>query len=161
MIFVPLARADAERLRDAGPAGARDGVRGFAATASLVRAHGLGPKDEDEAAYTAQAYAMTAGLLAGVWPDGDRVVLAAEVADGSVTDEHSDLGEVRADGLGWSVVAAVFSDGPEPDPTARPAVIAAAAALAGTALEDAVDRPEVEQLLEQHDLLWHVPDERW
>ncbi|MFP5283352.1 MAG: DUF6912 family protein [Actinomycetes bacterium] len=152
LVFLPSTRTVAERLREGS--GTPAPQVGYAATAGLRRAHGLGPAETEEAEYTALAYAGAAALVAAEEPV--RLVLAAEVAEDRLTGgPRPDLGEVVVSGLGWGDVVALFLD----DRDSRAAVARARAAVAGQALVDAVETEPVRALLEEVDLLWYDPAE--
>lgn len=162
MIFIPVGRPTAIGLRDG--AALDHSLAGYAATPGLIAALGLDPKPSEDANFQAQTYAMVAGLVAAQWPDGHRVVLAAEVPDGSVRDDPetpTEWGSVRVADIAWAWVTAVFSDGTEPQPEVSAAVRLAADRVRGDELSTALDSAEVEGLIDAHDLLWHVPDEPW
>ena len=166
MVFVPFDRAAAEGLQNDGePATERVGC---AATAGLRQAHGLDTgvdaSLDEEANFQAQTYAIILGLTERRWPDGRRIVLAADVPDPLVAGAPvvpAQFGQVVVAELRWAWVSAVFSDGGAPPATLPGAVRVATDAVAGSSLADAAERPEVDQLIEEHDLLWHVPDEPW
>lgn len=70
-------------------------------------------------------------------------------------------GSVRLAEFAWPWVSAVFSDGTAPEPGVAVAVQVAAARVDGDELSAALGRPEVQGLIDEHDLLWHLPDEPW
>lgn len=144
-VFVPLAVSAARQWRSTGSAsdlvGYADGpaLRGWLGGARL---------DDEEADYVALNHAGVAALLL----DGAsiRLVLAVdrEIAGG-------ELGAVRLSQVAWSDVRSLFADEPE----ASEAVANARTAVAGLDLAAALAAPEVEQLLDAHDLLWYAPEE--
>ena len=149
MVFVPVAMAAALALRAGEPV---PPARGFAATPSLRRALGPGTDDEeaDFAVLSAAGVAVLDGLVGS-----RRLVLAAEVPEGHVSDRGGDLGEVEVRDLGWRQVQALFAD----EESAAAAVRAAASAAAGVAVEAAFDLPAVVELTDTFDLLWYAPEE--
>ena len=162
MTFIPVDRPTAACLRDGTVL--RQPFVGNAATPGLIAELGLDSGPSEEANFQAQTYAMVAGLIAALWSDGNRVVLAADVPDGSIRDDDETAtgwGSVRVENLAWDWVTAVFSDGTEPEPDVSAAVRIAADRVRGDGLPAALVCPEVERLIDAHDLLWHVPDEPW
>ena len=149
LVFIPVDRADAVALR----AGAELGNRpGCAPTAGLAGA--LEPDaGAEEVEFAALSNAGVLALSAGSNPL--RLVLAADVADGQVTDRGSDLGEVTVAGLRWAQVQALFAD----EPAAEPAVARARADSAGLGLAEALATGSVAALLSEVDLLWFAPEE--
>ena len=105
MIFIPVGRPTAADLRD-GTAPEQP-LTGYAATPGLVAGLGLDPGPSEDANFQAQTYAMVAGLVAALWPDGNRVVLAADVPDGSFQDDAetpTEWGSVLVENLTWAWV---------------------------------------------------------
>lgn len=151
MVYVPLDRRQALRLREAGALAGP--LPGHAATPALLAAHDLGP-DADDADYTALAYAGVSGLLTG--KDPLRLVVAAEIDPAPDADHPDDaFGRITIDRLDWSRVSSLFAD-----ETASAERIARARALAaGLSLVEAVDAEQVEVLLDECDLLWFAPEE--
>ena len=84
-----------------------------------------------------------------------RLVLAADVADGQVTDRGSEFGEVMVAGLRWAQVQALFAD----EPAAESSVARARADTAELGLTEALAIEAVTALLSEFDLLWFAPDE--
>lgn len=163
MIFLPMTAARARRIRTAG--GTEDLLDGWAATPQMITAHGYRPEDDEDAEYAAQLYASVAALDAVAEPGDEvdhRLVVAAEVPAGRISDagHDRDHGAVRVDGLRWPEVTAVFVD----EPAAADAVRSAREAV-GTAadlpMEVLVELPAVAVMIDDHDLLWHHPDEQW
>ena len=158
MIFVPLTHRVARQIREAGNTDQQ--LPGFAATGRMVAAHGYRPDEREDADYAAQLYASLAGLLAG--GDDRRLVVAVDVPIGRVADGEADAdyGSVLIRGLDWPDVTAVFVDEPE----ASPAVISARTAISDSAdqhLAAVLELPAVVALTDDHELLWHTPDEDW
>jgi hypothetical protein len=151
MVYVPLARHQARRLRDSGVLVGP--LTAHAVTAGLLRAHDLSG-DAEDADYTALAYAGVSALLAS--GDPLRLVVAAEV-DQEVADDDPDdaFGRVTIGRLDWSRVSSLFVD--EAASTDR--IAQARSLAAGLELEAVVDAEEVEALLDASDLLWFAPAE--
>jgi hypothetical protein len=101
-----------------------------------------------------------AGLPAS--QDPFRLVIAADVPIARVRDGRSDTdyGAILVSGLDWADVTAVFVD----DAAAAEAVRSARQAI--TAMQDPdldaiLGLPAVVDLTDDHELLWHTPDEDW
>ncbi|QDP96410.1 hypothetical protein FOE78_11295 [Microlunatus elymi] len=157
MIFIPLTHAAARAIRTAG--NTDDELPGFAATGQLIKAHDYRPDEREDADYAAQVYASVAGLAEG--DDDRRLVLAADVPISRVADGRADVdyGSIQVRGLAWQDVTAVFVD----EPAAAVAVAAARKAImAGEdqQLAAILELPAV-KALDDHELLWHTPDENW
>ncbi|HET9650414.1 MAG TPA: hypothetical protein VFP34_19575 [Microlunatus sp.] len=150
MVYVPLAQDEALRLRAAG---VLEGPwLGHAATPGLLRAHDLTGEEED-AEYTALAYAGVTSLLSGA--ASLRLVLATETADASVLDPDDAFGRVSVPRLRWAAVSSLFAD--EADSAER---LARARRLVDRLdFEQAVDSEQIEELLDASDLLWFAPEE--
>jgi|GEM_PF-5739814 hypothetical protein len=158
MVFLPLGRDRAREIRAAGRS--TDELPAYAATAAMITAHGYRPDEREDADYAAQLYASVAGLRS--FPDDARLVVAAEVPIARVRDSPAEVayGAILVDGLDWADVAAVFVDAPEAAAavrTARKAVEADPDAGLAAVLE----LPEIIALTDEHELLWHNPDENW
>lgn len=151
MVFVPLDRSRAAEL---AANGSLTGDRlGHATTPGLLRAHDFSAPDED-AHYTALAYAGVSALLAGT--ETFRMVLAVELPVlPTDADDGDPFGRVRVPAVTWGQVQALFADEPE----SVPALTRARHLVAGRSLEEVVDDPEVEELLDACDLLWFAPEE--
>ena len=153
MVFVPVSRAEASALRASGVLGGERA--GYAASPSLLRAHDYDESTLEDAEFAALSYAAVSLVRAA---DGDplRLVLAAELSAAQVVlDPDSWYGLVSVREVGWRDVRALFSD----QSSAGAALQAARRAAADRPLEEALEVPEVELLLEEHDLLWFAPDE--
>jgi hypothetical protein len=149
LVFVPLDRAAATALRAGTNLGARPGC---APTAGL--AGSLGPAAvAEEVEFAALNHAGVLALSAG--SDPLRLILAADVAEGQLTDVGSDLGEVTVAGLRWAQVRALFAD----EPAARPALARAREETAGLPPAAAAGIEVVAALQGAVDLLWFAPDE--
>ncbi len=149
LVFVPVDRAEAVALREGADLGNRPAC---APTADLAGA--LEPAAvAEEVEFVALSHAGVLALSAGSNPL--RLVLAADVADGQITDRGSELGEVTVAGLRWPQVQALFAD----EPTAEPAVAMARAESAGLGLAEALATESVATLQSEVDLLWFAPEE--
>jgi hypothetical protein len=149
LVFAPVDRADAMALR----AGADLGVRSGCAPTAVLAAY-LGPDSvAEEVEFAALSHAGVLALVVG--SDPLRLVLAADVADGQVSDRGSELGEIAVAALRWSQVQALFAD----EPPARVAVAKARADSARLGLVEAVASDAVTALQSEFDLLWFAPEE--
>lgn len=144
-VFVPLTFVAARQLRSTGSA---SDLVGYADGPALRSWLGGMPLDDEEANYVALNHAGVAALL----PEdaSARLVLAVDrdVSGG-------ELGVVRLPEVTWGAVRSLFAD----EEAASAAVAKARAAVSGLDLAAALATPEVEQLLDAHDLLWYAPDE--
>ena len=151
MVFLPFSRARAAELR-AGTSS--DEVVGHAATQALLHLHGYDSSSLEDAEFAALSYAGVRAVADGAEPL--RLVLAADVPVGQVLQTPDDpYGEVAVRGLRWVDVQALFSD----EQAATAAVAEARQVAAGQSLADALERPAVQHLLDEHDLLWFAPEE--
>lgn len=158
MVFLPLGLEQARTVRTSGRSD--DQLPAFAATARMIGAHGYRPDEREDADYAAQVYASVAGLRnAG---DDRRLVVAAEVPIARVRDGETDAdyGAITIAGLDWSDAAAVFIDAPEASDAVRSARQAVASTADGS-LAALLELPEIIALTNDHELLWHNPDENW
>lgn len=154
MVFVPVARHVAVLLRDGGEL--PGGLVGHAATPGLLHAHGYDSSTLEDAEFAALGYSGLRAVLDPVITDDLRLVLAADVPAAAVDAASQDpYGAVTVRGLRWSMVRALFAD----EPAAATAVAAARTAAQGRSLEAALALTEVDELSEDHDLLWFNPDE--
>lgn len=151
MVYVPLSREQAARLRQRG---SLDGpVAAHTATAALLRAHDLAADSED-AQYTALAYAGVSALLAT--EDPLRLVVAAEIAESPANDDPDDpFGRVQLAGLAWTSVTSLFAD----DPVSAKRVDRARKLADDLDFAAVVDDEQIEALLDESDLLWFAPSE--
>lgn len=156
-VFIPCTALVARSWRDQGMP---PKLLGYAATVSMLAAHGLEPGDEEEGDFTALNYAATAAL--DMWaPDDQRLVLAVATAArntvprGWSAQDAAEVGAVAVDDVAWRQVTAIFAD----EPGSAEAVVQAKAALGSRTWLEAWDDPAVEKLVTEFDLLWHVPDE--
>jgi hypothetical protein len=149
LVFVPVDRADAEALRAGADLGSRPGCAPTGGLAGALEPGAVAEEVEFAALSNAGVLALTAGS------NPLRLVLAADVAAGQVTDRGSELGEVTVAGLRWPQVQALFAD----EPTAEPAVARARAESAGLGLAEALATESVGTLQNEFDLLWFAPEE--
>lgn len=147
--FLPVSREQALALRAGDDLG---DLTAYAPGPALQAAHGLGPKDEEEAGFVALGYAGLAALLAN---PGLRTVLAVDVGGGQLQASGSEFGEVRLHGLTWAQVTAVFAD----EPGAAGDLDAAREVAAGRSLAEVADDEDVVGLVDRWDLLWYAPAE--
>ena len=149
LVFVPLDREPAYALRAGGDPGPRPGC---APTAGLAASAGPDAVTE-EVAFAALSHAGVLALTCVA--DPLRLVLAADVEAGQLTDPGDGLGQVVVTGLRWPQVQSLFAD----EPDAAGSVARARAAAEGLTLTEALDRADVGELLDAYDLLWFAPEE--
>jgi hypothetical protein len=149
MVFVPMTWDEAVALRSGTAA---EGYHGCAATPSLVAAMEADTLIE-QAEYAALSYA--GALALALKPTSPRLIAAAEVQSGQVSDLGGPLGEVEVRELTWHQVRALFAD----EPDAMEAARLASGLVAGQGLAAALAVPEVGAVLDEYDLLWFAPDE--
>jgi hypothetical protein len=162
MVFIPVDHDHATAIRAAGSS--EEEFAAFAATGQMIKAHDYRPDEREDADYAAQLYASLAGLAKT--GDDRRLVLAADVPIARVHDSVADgsYGAITVTGLDWSDVTAVFVDAPEAADAvrkARQALSAAADPVADHGLDAVLELPEITALTDDHELLWHTPDEDW
>lgn len=153
IVYLPATPAEAVRLRDGGDLPAR---RGYAVTPALLEAAGFSPREAEDAGYTALCHAGVQALLDRAAGDqlDRRLIIAAEPE--SIKDLADPYGAVEVGGLRWRDVLSLYAD----EPDAAAAVRKAAAAVGpDESVADALARPEVDALLQDHDLLWYDPTE--
>ncbi len=149
LVFVPASRAEARELVTTPFSQPR---QAFAVTAELLAALGYGPDQQEDAEYAALVLASVWGLAQ--W--GERCVVVAELPEADVdrSEQHeSGNGGVRSAMLSADNVVSVFTDEADVDLTA------AAAASKGLDIDAAWEMPQVQDLVTEHDLLWHAADE--
>jgi hypothetical protein len=158
IVYLPATPDEAVRLRDGGDLPAR---RGYAVTPALLEAAGFSPREAEDAGYTALCHAGVQALLDRAAGDqlDRRLIIAAEPE--SIKDLADPYGAVEVGGLRWRDVLSLYADEPDDDePDAAAAVRKAAAAVEpDESVADALARPEVDALLQDHDLLWYDPTE--
>lgn len=154
LVFVPLSRTSARRLRDSETATSE--LSGYAATPALMASHDFDASGREDGEYAALTYAGAHAAIAQESIEPLRLVLAVDVPAGDVTaDPSSPYGLVSVSGLRWVDVQALFSD----ELSAADAVAAARTAAAGRDLDSALTVPAVETAVDEVDLLWFAPDE--
>lgn len=158
MVFLPLRTDQARAIRAAGRSD--DQLPAFAATGRMIGAHGYRPDEREDADYAAQVYASVFCLRSSA--DDRRLVVAAQVPIARVRDRHTDAdyGAITIAGFDWSDAAAVFVDAPEAADAVRTAKKAVASAT-DDSLASILALPEVVALTDDHELLWHTPEENW
>lgn len=142
LVFVPTSREELVELSAGKPLTCPRS--GYCATAELKDTFGL--DDEEEAEFAALQVASVACLTR----QGERVVVTAKLPKSEVRP-GADVpnGEVQVCRLVLADVEAVFTD-------ENPQVAQAAArVVAGRDLDAAWSAPEVQHVLNEHDLLWH------
>lgn len=156
-VFLPFTGARLRELLAAGTAGEVRVEAGYAVTPALREWYVEGDQEELEYAAMLAAARASVRLLAGC-PDcpARRLVLAAEVADGSARpDPTVDRAAVRlTTPVPLSAVVSAHVDDPAAEPDVRRAVAALPAAGAGD--EDA---QWVVDGLEDHELAWYAAQE--
>ena len=152
IVYLPATPAEAVRLRDGGDL---PGRRGYAVTPALLEAAGFSPREAEDAGYTALCHAGVQAVLdRAAEPVERRLIIAAE--PDSIKDLADPDGVVEIGGQRWRDGLALYAD----EPDAAAAVRQAAAVVEpGESVADAVARPEVDALLQDHDLLWYDPTE--
>lgn len=147
LIFVPVTQAERRGLACGQRLPAR---RAFMVTPELCAALGYGPEETEDAEYAAMVIASVAGLARF----GVRLVVVAEVHEGSLGQVvDAENGEVELEYLSPEQITAFFADD---DQTA---VESAAAASRDLEIDLAWELPQVQQLLNETDLLWHGSEE--
>jgi hypothetical protein len=116
----------------------------------LRQAAGIGPEQDDEAAWSVVLFASVDGLIR----HGLRLVATAE-ADFSWAGADRDSGQVTVQRLLWSQLTAVYAD----DPAQADAVAELVPTLAGVDFEQAWSEPALTAFLARADLLWYDPSE--
>jgi Family of unknown function (DUF6912) len=149
LVFVPVDRADAMALRTGADLGVRTGCAPTAALADYLGPHTVA----EEVEFAALSHAGVLALVAG--SDPLRLVLAAVVADGQLSERSSELGEITVADLRWSQVQALFAD----EPAAGDAIAKARTQVSGLRLAEAVTAEAVAALQEKFDLLWFALEE--
>jgi hypothetical protein len=149
LVFVPVDRAEAVALREGADLGNRPACVPTADLASALEPAAVA----EEVEFAALSHAGVLALSSGSNPL--RLVLAADVGDGQITDRGSELGEVTVTGLRWPQVQALFAD----EPAAEPAITRARAESAGLGLAEALAIESVAALQSEVDLLWFAPEE--
>jgi hypothetical protein len=150
--FIPASTEQAKALRSGADPGLR---RGCSVTTALL--HSLEPKTTPEEAEFAAL--NNAGVLALLVSSEPRLVLAAEVESEQITATEDAAGEVVLSSLSWAQVQALFLAEPGAAEAAKKARRSVAACVGEVTLTEALQLPEIGELLEGYDLLWFAPDE--
>lgn len=143
LVFIPIAEDELGIL--AGDPKVVDRTA-YAVTPELLAELGYHDAESEDAEYAALILASLAGLAT----HGVRLVVVAEVTQDLIrpADDPSN-GEVRLSSCPVSAMTAWFAEGEDVD-------YAEAAAMArGLTIDQAWDLPEVQVLLQSHDLLWN------
>lgn len=159
-VFVPMTLAQALECR----AGNRLGERvGFMATEELLSGYALTPEQDEDADFAAQNHANLAALLDNA--DGPRMVVAVRALESKIellpaVEAKLGLGQVSLSSVGWAKVMALFID----EPAAADAVQKVRSELGALAdrqaqLNAAASSATVEELADEHALLWYLPSE--
>lgn len=118
----------------------------YTVTPQLLAELEYGEDEMEDAEHAAMVLASVAGLCA----HGERVVVVAEVDEGQVKPGVDPAnGQVVVHQCPPSAMTAWFADEPGVD------VSDAAAVARGLSIDEAWGQPEVQALLENHDLLWN------
>lgn len=159
-VFVAMTLPEALACRAANRLGDRVG---FTATAELLSGYGLTAEQDEDADFAAQSHATMAALLDnGVGP---RMVLAVKALESkieplSTLEAKLGFGRISLSSVGWAKVIALFID----ELGAAETVQAVRAEL-GTIddreaqLTAAASSTGVEELADEHALLWYLPHE--
>lgn len=143
LVFIPVRSSELSAF-DGDPAIAHR--QAFTVTPDLLDELGYEPSATEDAEYAALVLASVAGLA----QFGERAIIVAEVDPGLVAPgEDSANGECLLLSCPPSAMTAWFCDAP------GVSVEAAATAAAGRSIDDAWELPEIQELLESHDLLWN------
>lgn len=143
LVFVPIAESELPLLAGEPAAAPRDA---YTVTPELLSELGYAEKDSEDAEYAALVLASVAGLS----QFGVRLVVVAEV-DPALLSPGTDPGngQVRLSELPPRAVTAWFTEEPGTD-------VADAAAMAkDLSIDLAWDLPQIQELLNNHDLLWN------
>ena len=143
LVFIPVAADELGVLK--GDPAVADRVA-YAVTPELLAELGYDEAESEDAEYAALVLASVAGLAA----HGERLVVVAQV-DGSLVRAGEDAanGEVLLTGCPPSAMTAWFSEEPGVD------YRDAAAIAKGMTIDQAWEQPQVQELLNHHDLLWN------
>lgn len=143
LVFIPVASDELGVL--AGDPPVADRVA-YAVTPELLAELDYDESDMEDAEYAALVLASVAGLAT----HGVRLVVVAEVDPALVTPgDDAANGEVLLSQCPPSAMTAWFADEPGVD------VADAAAISKGLTIDQAWDLPQVQVLLNEHDLLWN------
>ena len=143
LVFVPVAAHELDVL--AGESLGPDRIA-YTVTPELPEELGYAASDSEDAEYAALVLASVAGLAS----HGVRLVVVAEV-DPSLVEPGEDPGngQVSLRELPTKAITAWFADEPGTD------VADAAAISKGMTIDQVWELPQVQDLLNNHDLLWN------
>lgn len=143
LVFLPIAASEMGVL--SGEIAVADRVA-YTVTPRLLDELGYGENESEDAEYAALVLASVAALTA----HGERLVVVAEVDPALVLPgDDPDNGQIVLTSCPASAVTAWFADEPGTD------VADAAAISKGLTIDQAWDLPQVQALLQEHDLLWN------
>lgn len=143
LVFLPIAASEMGVL--SGEIAVADRVA-YTVTPRLLDELGYGENESEDAEYAALVLASVAALTA----HGERLVVVAEVDPALVgPGEDPDNGQIVLTSCPASAITAWFADEPGTD------VADAAAISKGLTINQAWDLPQVQALLQEHDLLWN------
>jgi hypothetical protein len=143
LVFLPIAASEMGVL--SGEIAVADRVA-YTVTPRLLDELGYGENESEDAEYAALVLASVAALTA----HGERLVVVAEVDPALVRPgDDPDNGQIVLTSCPASAVTAWFADEPGTD------VADAAAISKGLTIDQAWDLPQVQALLQEHDLLWN------
>ncbi|MFD0866230.1 DUF6912 family protein [Tessaracoccus lubricantis] len=143
LVFIPIASDELDMLVGGV---AVDGRAAYTVTPELMAELEYDEDETEDAEHAAMVLASVAGLAA----HGERVVVVAEVDPSLVRPgEDPANGQVQLTQCPPSAMIAWFAEEPGVD-------VADAAAIAkGMTIDQAWAQPQVQELLENHDLLWN------
>ena len=143
LVFLPIAASEMGVL--SGEIAVADRVA-YTVTPRLLDELGYGENESEDAEYAALVLASVAALTT----HGERLVVVAEVDPALVEPgDDPDNGQIVLTSCPASAITAWFADEPGAD------VADAAAISKGLTIDQAWDLPQVQALLQEHDLLWN------
>lgn len=143
LVFIPVRRAELDAITGDTRL---DGRTAHTVTPELLEALGYDAGDAEDAEYAAMVLASVAALAA----HGERVVVVADVPRAAVhPGEDPGNGQCVVSEVPASAITCWFSEADGVD------VTDAAAAAKDLDIDTAWDFPQVQELLQGHDLLWN------
>ncbi|HMQ66311.1 MAG TPA: hypothetical protein PJ992_08475 [Arachnia sp.] len=143
LVFLPIAASEMGVL--SGEIAVADRVA-YTVTPRLLDELGYGENESEDAEYASLVLASVAALTT----HGERLVVVAEVDPALVEPgDDPDNGQIVLTSCPASAITAWFADEPGAD------VADAAAISKGLTIDQAWDLPQVQALLQEHDLLWN------
>lgn len=143
LVFIPIAASELGVL-EGNPA--VQNRTAYTVTPELLDELGYDQTDSEDAEYAALVLASVAGLA----EHGERVVVVAEVDEALVQPaDDAANGQITLTHCPPSAMTAWFADEPGTE------ISDAAAATKGLTIDDVWDLPQVQELLNNHDLLWN------